>query len=176
MISCPGNKLRNISGISVCILLTGLLTACTGKTEQQQGVTQASQQEHKVLSKPPASCTDTLVAQNRVAVFFNPDPGQLEKIRTINDTMVFESMTHDCYYQMNNARLLMKQNWPDIKIIESSNARFLKFTRKDKSSTCIDLNTINDMCGIVLFDGTHDPLLIDMMNVDTELERYFKRP
>ena len=32
--------------------------------------------------------------------------------------MVYETMTHDCYYMMQNARNVIRQHWPRIRIVE----------------------------------------------------------
>jgi len=128
-----------------------------------------------ILLKPPSSFADTLVIQNPSAVFYTPDSVQLDKIRAINKKMIFESLMHDCFYQMRNARLVLQKYWPRIRIVETSKARYLLFIKADKTKTAIDLNSKNDICGIFLFDSKQDPELIDMMNVDTELGFYFKK-
>ena len=89
--------------------------------------------------------------------------------------MIFESLTHDCFYQMRNARMVLKKYWPQVRIIETSKARYLLFIRADKRKICIDLNNKNDICGVFLFEKDKDPQLIDMMNIDTELGFYFKK-
>ena len=47
------------------------------------------------------------------------------------------------------------------------------FKSVNKENHIIDLNNINDMSGIILFKPTDKPILIDMMNIDTELGFYF---
>ncbi|WP_435352503.1 hypothetical protein [Emticicia sp. SJ17W-69] len=127
------------------------------------------------LQKPQSSYSDTLLIDKPSAVFYNPDSVQLIKIEKINEKMVFESLKHDCFYQMRNARMVLKQYWPKIKIIESSKYQYLLFKKDDNTSVCIDLNTKNDICGILLFNQKKDPLLIDMMNIDTALDFYFRK-
>ena len=107
------------------------------------------------------------------AVFYNPDSLQWEKIKAITDTMIFESTVHDCFYQMRNARNSLQKNWPEIKMVEVSNARWIRFRLLNGTSEYIDLDTLNDPCGILLFDGHKKPRLVDMMNIDTELGFYF---
>lgn len=125
--------------------------------------------------KPPSSFSDTLVIHDATAVFFNPDSLQLKKIKSVRSEMDFESDTHDCYYQMRNARMVLKKYWPQVKIVETSTSRFLLFIYHDKSKSLTDLNGINDMCGILLFNGIKKPELTDMMNIETGLEYYFKK-
>lgn len=84
------------------------------------------------------------------------------------------NIKHDCYYQMQNARLSLKNDWPKVKIIEVSRARYLLFIKSAGTKMVIDLNDKNDICGIFLFDGKQDPVLVDMPNVDTFLNVYFK--
>lgn len=125
--------------------------------------------------KPPSSFTDTLFITGFSAVFYNPDSLQLEKIKAANPNNVFESMVHDCYFQMRNARMVLKKHWPSVKIIETSRNRFLSFIKdKELGSSTVDLNTNGDMCGLYLFNGTKAPLVIDMTNIETGLADYFK--
>ena len=76
---------------------------------------------------------------------------------------------------MRNARIVLKKYWGRLRIIETSNARYLQFLKADKSSTIIDLNTVGDISGMFLFDPKKKPLLIDMMNIDTELGFYYTK-
>jgi hypothetical protein len=123
--------------------------------------------------KPPSSFNDTLIISDKSAVFFNPDSLQLEKIKGITENMIYESNVHDCFYQMRNARLVLKKDWPKIRIIETAQNRYLLFVKSDKTKTCIDLNSRGDMCGIYLFDTAKEPEFADMMNIDTALGFYF---
>lgn len=158
--------------IGIIALTAQLGFECTRNKINPENKTKAGTE---TLLKPPSSFADTLIIQNPSAVFYNPDSVQLDKIRSINKKMIFESLMHDCFFQMRNARLVLQKYWPRIRIIETSKARYLLFIKADKTKTIIDLNSKNDICGIFLFDSKQDPELIDMMNVDTELGFYFKK-
>lgn len=127
------------------------------------------------LSKPPSSFTDTLVITSLSAIFYNPDSLQLEKIRGILKKNVFESLTHEYFYQMRNARMELKKYWPQIKIIESSKARFLLFIKADKTKELADLNTYQEFSGMILYDPAKEPVQVDMMNMGTEVANYLKK-
>jgi hypothetical protein len=124
--------------------------------------------------KPSSSFSDTLVINRISAVFYDPDSLQLNKIQAITKKELYETNVHNCLYLMRNARMVLKKYWPHIHIIESSEYRYLLFIKADNSQTCIDLDTKEDMCGILLFDRKKEPELIDMMNIDTALGFYFK--
>lgn len=124
--------------------------------------------------KPASSFNDTLVISNISAVFFNPDSSQLGRIKIVLKKDEYETEVHNCFYLIRNARLVIKKYWPQVHIVEISQARYLLFVKTDKSKILVDLNTKNDMCGIFLFNRKKDPELIDMMNIDTALEFYFK--
>ena len=128
-----------------------------------------------IIKKPGSSSNDTIVINSKSAVFYSPDSLQMKKIREVNEDAIYATITHDCYYQMQNARLVIKKYWPRIKIIESSRARYLMFVKANKSKMYIDLNNKNDICGIFLFDGQKDPVLVDMPNIDTALGFYFTK-
>ena len=129
--------------------------------------------KNTMLRKPPATFTDTIIIDFPAAVFYNPDSLQHEKIKAITDTMIFKSMVHDCFYQMRNSRNSLQKNWPEIKIVEVRDAGFILFKPANGMNECIDLNKQNDPCGIFLFDGNKKALLVDMMNIDSELGFYF---
>ncbi len=127
------------------------------------------------LLKPTTSFTDTLVIKTLSAIFYNPDSLQLEKIKGILKKNEFESLTHEYFYQMKNARKELKKYWPQIKIVESSKARFLLFIKADKTKELVDLNTYQEFSGMILYDPTKEPIPIDMMNMGTEVAYYLKK-
>ena len=125
------------------------------------------------IKKPESSFNDTLIIKRNSAVFYVPDSVQMEKIKNINEKEVFDLLIHNCHYQMQNARQVIKKDWPQIKIIETFTHRYLLFEKENKEEKCIDLNDKNDICGLFLFDGKKDPALVDMPNIDTQLHLYF---
>ena len=157
------------------MVAVGMLTfACTSSPEKNKS------QEEKVrianspvFKKPPSDFEDTVTINRQSAVFFNTDSLQLKKIKAVNERNVYETITHDCYYMMQNARNVIRQHWPRIRIIEVTKVRYLLFVKKDMSTRCIDLNAKKNICGLFLFDPEKDPELIDMPNVDTYLGFYF---
>ena len=155
-------------GIVLTFMLLTAVSSCSAGGSGADG-------KQNVLKKPPSSFSDTLVINEKAAVFYSPDSLQLEKIKSVNEKMIFESMQHDCFYEMRNARLVLKKYWPQIGIIESSRARYFLFRKADKSEQIIDLNTIGDMCGLFLFEKTKNAEIADMANIDTELGFYFAK-
>lgn len=123
--------------------------------------------------KPAATFSDTIIIDFPVAVFYNPDSTQLGEIKAITDTMVFQSIIHDCFYQMKNSRIVLQQNWPNIRIVEISYVRYIIFKQAGGRNEMIDLDAQNDPCGIFIFDGNKKARLADMMNIETELGFYF---
>ncbi len=131
--------------------------------------------KQEIRHKPPSSYNDTLSIDFPSAVFYNPDSLQLEKMWAITDSGIMESQLHECYFLMRSSRFSLQSNWPEIKIIELKNARFLLFKHIDGEREYIDLDTRNDPCGILLFDGRKKARLADMANIDSELAFYFEK-
>ena len=149
--------------------------SCTNTESSKKNDTEIPATSRAVQSKKPSSTfSDTLVINRISAVFYNPDSLQLNKMQAITKKELYETDVHNCFYLMRNARMVLKKYWPHIHIIESSEYRYLLFIKADNSQTCIDLDTKEDMCGILLFDRKKEPELIDMMNIDTALGFYFK--
>ena len=128
-----------------------------------------------IIKKPASSFNDTLVIKANSAVFYSPDSIQMEKIKKVNEKPIYDMLTHNCHYQMENARIVIKKYWPQLKIIETSTSKYLLFEKTNKTKVCIDLNDKNDICGLFLFDGKKNPVLVDMPNIDTQLGLYFSK-
>jgi len=160
---------------TIYIVSVLLLTAsCSSNSAPDQGK-KISPSRQQVLTKPPSNFHDTMQIDSRAAVFYLPDSLQLEKIKALTDSAIFEATMHEYYFQMRNARMSIKRDWPRLKIVEAKNIRFLLFKGKDNDSTYIDLNTKNDSHGLFLFQPGKKPHYADMMNIDTELGYYFKK-
>jgi hypothetical protein len=126
--------------------------------------------------KPPSSYPDTIVISFPTAVFYNTDSLQLKKLKAITEPGIFQSMEHDCLFQMRYSRKVLTQYYQFVKIIEVQNARWLDLKKADGTDEFIDIDTKMDPCGVFLFDGYKSPILVDMTNIDTELGQYFKKP
>jgi hypothetical protein len=124
-------------------------------------------------TKPGSSYTDTVKIKSPAAVLYSPDSLQLEKIKAITDTMIFEGTMHDCFYQMRNSRNILKKSYKYVQIIEVKNARYLVFEKVNGEKEYLDLNTQNDPCGLFIFNGSKSHRLVDMTNIETELSFYF---
>jgi hypothetical protein len=53
--------------------------------------------------------------------------------------------------------------------------RYLLFQKKGGGADCIDLNIKNDARGLIIFNAQKSPQLVDMTNIETELDFYFKK-
>jgi hypothetical protein len=159
------------AGMPVIILLAFSCSQSPGKNNPQVEKDQVP--KTGPVKKPPSTFNDTVVVDRESAVFYNPDSLQLEKIKVVNEKRVYATMTHDCFYMMQNARNVVRQHWPRVRIVEVVRARYLLFVKKDKRKIYIDLNSRNNICGMFLFDTKKDPEPVDMPNVDTFLGFYF---
>ncbi len=169
------NRIVGLPVIKPGIIAIMLLTcSCSQSIENKN--TQAKKNEAskpKFIMKPPSSFSDTVIVDCESAVFFNPDSLQMERIKSVNERNVYATITHDCYYMMQNARNVIRKYWPHIRIVEVVKARYLLFVKTDKNRICIDLNAKNDICGLFLYDPKKSPELVDMPNIDTFLKFYF---
>ncbi|HVZ98150.1 MAG TPA: hypothetical protein VG847_14810 [Chitinophagaceae bacterium] len=152
------------------------ISSCDGNNKDQSRLPQKKEPPaNSIIKKPGSSFNDTLIIQTKAAVFYSPDSLQMQKIKAVNEKNIYDMLVHDCYYQMENARNVLKREWPQIKIIDVSGARYLLFKKQDGSKKCMDLNNSNDICGLFLFDTKKDPVLADMPNIATILNYYFDR-
>ena len=132
--------------------------------------------ENKYLAeKPPSNFSDTIKIDFPAAVFYSPDSLQLENIKSISDAKMFDGSMHEYYYLMRNSHSVIKKYFPQLKIIEAKNVRYLLFVGANKGKNVIDLNSKNDAYGLFVFDRKKSPQLLDMANIESELGFYFSR-
>ncbi|MDN3659038.1 hypothetical protein QWZ08_25565 [Ferruginibacter paludis] len=152
-----------------------LIFACAD-SHRQRNVSLNKTDNKAAKHKPPSSYADTVKINPMASVvFYSPDTAQLEKIKAVNDKMIFESTMHEFFYQIRNSKIVVKKYYPNVKIMEVKNARYLLFKKADGKQVLIDLDTKDDPCGMFIFDGFKNPELADMTNVDTEIEFYFRK-
>ena len=173
--------MKNISGFTfTTIALAWILCAtlsCRNNTNVKKEVVNPVKSiiAEKILAKPPATYTDTLIINFPAAVFFKPDSMQLIKIKAQTDPMIFDGSMHAWFYQMRNARIVIKKTWPLLAITASEKYRYLLFIKNDDTREYIDLDTINDSHGIFVFNGTGSPIMIDMTNIETAISFYLEK-
>jgi hypothetical protein len=168
-------KFHSVSGLIWPVLLicyVSLVSCSSGGEKKKEG--DIKKPEQKTILKPSSSFNDTLVVNTISAVFFKADSLQLEKFEKIVSPMAFESIRHDCFYQMRYSKTVLTKSWPKVNIAEAYNKRYVLFVKENGSSVCIDLDKL-DVCGVMLFDGKKDPqATVDMTNIETELRYYFE--
>lgn len=154
--------------------LVAITFTMTCKHEKKTNpVTSNTSGDHK--TKPPGNFPDTLKITEAAAVFYSPDSIQLENIKAVTDTNIFKSSMHEYFYQMRNARIVLKKFLPEIKIVDARNIRYLLFIHSDNKSDCIDLDSKNDAYGLILFNRQKPPLISDMANIEGEAGLYFAK-
>ena len=86
--------------------------------------------------------------------------------------MIYEGSMHEFFYQMRNAKSVIKKTWPWLSVIELKNHRFITFVKSNGKADCIDLNNKNDVYGLFVFNGRKSPLFVDMTNIETVVSFY----
>lgn len=128
----------------------------------------------KIIQKPPSSYDDTVLIDRSCIVYYFPDSLQLEKIRLVTDSAIFNSTMHEFEYLIKNARRAVSESKAveGIPVREVLKGRYLLFRGQSRDS-CIDLNTRGDAIGIYLFKPSKWPWAVDLANIDTDLTAYF---
>ena len=172
-------KIKNIIKISFqfCAYFLPVIVSlsCSDSPRETKQTQTKIENKDPPENKPPGSFSDTLKINSAAAVFYSPDSLQLEKIKSVTDTKIFEATIHEYFYLTRNAHFVIKKYYPHLKIIEGKNVRYLLFIRADKSTDCIDLDTKKDVYGLFIFDRRKPPLLTDMANIETDLGFYFSK-
>jgi hypothetical protein len=154
-------------------IFLGILSCSNSIDNKTKKAEKVQASKPPIIKKPPSSFDDTVIISGLSAVFYNPDSLQMAKIKSVNEKNVYATITHDCHYQMQNARNVIRRHWPRVRIVEVARARYLLFVKKDKTKLVIDLNAKNNICGLFLFDPKKAPELVDIANIDSFLGFYF---
>ncbi len=170
-----GNKFYPSKQWIFLLFLISLIVSCSKSSHHEQKKGKENTVEKSTPGKPPSRFLDTVIVVYPTAVFYNPDSVQFKKIKAITEPMIFEGTMHDCFYQMRNSRMVLEKYYPKVAIEEVKNARYIHFKMINGSDEIVDLNSKNDPCGLLIFDGHKSPQLVDMTNVDTELGFYFSK-
>ena len=149
-----------------------LISSCregSKKTLSQQAQPKDSTELHK---KPASTFQDTLYINSKSVVFYQPDSIQLESIKAVTNPSVFDGSMHEYFYQIRNAHIVLKQNWSQLKIIDSKNVRYLVFVGIDNTRHTIDLDQYNDAYGMFVFNLKKAPILVEMTNLESIIQMY----
>ena len=157
---------------SIGFLFILMQSGCKGQSEKKE---KPVNDKISSFQKPRSSYEDSFHIYNRSVIIYYPDSIQLMNIKAAMDSNVFDGTMHEFYYQIRNARNVIKKSWSELQLIEVKNFRYLVFHRKDSSREIIDLNAKNDVCGMYLFKNERSPQLADMTNIETALHNYFKK-
>lgn len=157
---------RFVSGMALLLLV---LFSCKKPGEAKKEENDSGRTINGIQKKPVSSFQDTFVVNEVAAVFYEPDSIQLLKIKELTQPRIYESSMHEYFYQRRNAHLTLKQNWPQVKIVDAQKVRYLQFIKNNKTKVLIDLNDYGDAYGMFLFDTRQDPVPADMANLDEAL-------
>lgn len=157
------------------ILFAALSFSCSENPKQNIPVPIKQSVKQLLKTKPSATFFDTLKINFVAAVFYSPDSLQLQKIKLNTDPGAFAANMHEYENLMRNARLIIKRNFKQLKIIEAKNVRYLLFTGSNKKENCIDLDKNYDPYGLYIFNRQKAPQLVDMANVATDIGFYLSK-
>lgn len=167
--------MKIVKQIIASSILFILIVCCKGKYRENNASKYDSlpTKPAKNINKPGASFSDSIYIKEAAAIFYYPDSLQDVRIKAITEPAIYNSSTHEMFYQMRNAKIVIKKTYPKLKVIEVTNSRFLMIQKKDGGKQIIDLDKYNDARGLILCNGIKEPQLADMTNIETELYRYF---
>lgn len=162
--------------ISICLFyITGFFVSCSNSSNKKGIETPAQKETQNNNNKPPSSFSDTLIIDTKAAIFYYPDSLQLEKIKAVTDSNVFNGSMHEYFYQFRYAHIVLKKYWRAVNIIEARNVRYLLFLKTDKSTEIVDLDTKMDAYGLFVFDRVKSPVLLELTNAESEIGFYFSK-
>lgn len=160
--------------LPVFILSTLFIFSCSDQKTQSKPVPLQPAKALTGKEKPPASYPDTLRINFEAAVFYCPDSFQLQKMRSQSDPGV-EARMHEYDFLMRTSRVVIKKQFPALRMIEAKNVKYLLFESARETVYWINLDEVYDACGLYVFNRQKPPLKIDMANAATDIGFYLSR-
>lgn len=168
--------MKFVHQLMACLMVAISLWSCkeNKKTEVVNQADSIATKPTLVATKPGSSFSDSIQVTEPAAIFYYPDSLQDVRIKAITEPAIYNSSIHEMFYQMRNAKIVIKKTYPNLKLIEVTKSRFIQIKKKDGTFHLIDLDQYNDARGLIMCNAVKAPQLADMTNIDTELYRYFK--
>jgi len=114
---------------------------------------------------------DTLLVDNKSAIFYVPDTLQIENIKKkIGEENFYTAADDYVFYDGLAHHFLDSLKMPIRNII---GPKVLKFIKKDKSYSSIRLDTVQEFWGLYFFDPTKKEVKVDMTDIKNEYAKYF---
>ena len=113
-----------------------LIGSCNEMNKENAAKLEPVKTRSTIIKKPESSFNDTLIIKTKAAVFYTSDSLQMEKVKKVNEKVIYDMLTHNCHYQMQNAREVIKKDWPQIRIIEAFRYRYLLFINSIPNHRC----------------------------------------
>ena len=109
--------------------------------------------------------------RTKCAVVYSPDSTKIEELRSTNSEEDFYTIADDNLYYMSGATEYLEKK--SIKLFYTEK-RILEFYKTNHNRVVINLDSINPLWGVYLFDPSKDPLNADIMVIDPDFKRYFQ--
>jgi hypothetical protein len=129
-----------------------------------------SLQKCECLDKSELDKSDHLIIHDKCAVIFNPDNVKISRAKKIDEDNFYVS-ADDAMFYISKSRDFLKSK--KIKIIETE-YRIIDFKVNNKLVKSVNLNTDDKFWGIILFDGKNIPAEIDMTDIESGFNSYYK--
>jgi sugar/nucleoside kinase (ribokinase family) len=150
------------------VFIAFLLASC-GSGSSTVTTTQTDSTANKQVPATPHR--DTVTITERSALFFSPDSLQIEKAKHEGPEEDFYTAADDYVYYTSEAGMYFDS--VKLKSIHIQGEKVLRFVQANGTTTAFDLDTIQDLWGIYLFDPSKPPRFADILDAKEEYENYF---
>jgi hypothetical protein len=115
---------------------------------------------------------DTLVIYGRSAVMYQPDSIRLEQFRKrVGEEDYRIGLDDNLNLLHQSEEYLTQKNCP---VINAGTTKYLRFVLNDRSSQLVNLQKVENLWGIILFDPSKAPRYADISDMEEEYEVFFK--
>lgn len=120
-----------------------------------------------------AKSSESLKVDKACAVSISPVDSWFEQKRNEMGDVFDEVISDNNYYNSLAVESLKSNGIPTEKATREK--QFIEFTKSNNSKYTIDLNKLQDAWGLILFNGTDNPVFWNATDIEPELKEIFKK-
>lgn len=114
---------------------------------------------------------DTIVIAGKCAVLYSLPPEKQELLKQKWGKQQFNAKIDSASYYMSEAKFHI--DTAKIKVIDAKGKRVLKFVKNTQENYIVNLDTVQYLTGIYLFDPPKSPKQVNMYDVVNSIQKYY---
>lgn len=127
--------------------------------------------KNETATPKPDAGNDTIVITGKCAVVYSLPPEKQELLKQKWGREQFDAKIDSASYYMSEAKFHI--DTAKIKVVDAKGKRVLKFVKNRQQDYIVNLDTVQHLMGIYLFDPPKSPKQVNMYDVVNSIQKYY---